>query len=261
MHNETEGYFHHYNPPRNEAECMLISRSLRLNLLLLVCLMLAAPAAFASDVLTGAAVKYPLASPAQAHEKNQDQDLELVNQDAKSQEVSSQPPAPSKTTTSNKVKIIALFMLMLGASASVMSNRLAPFLMGIISSIIMMNVPAFFSAAFDAVAINSPVDDSGSSFPYLLVLIVPVLIFFAYRAFMSNRIDSEIDEVLVEALRAARTQLQSNTTPPSMNELRERQQQVTENEPVVVSSSASEPTVQEQELIEVLPGKRKIILD
>ncbi len=60
---------------------------------------------------------------------------------------------------------------------------------------------------------------------------------------MNNRSDSEIDELLREARRAERAERPSNE-PPSVDELRERQQQNPEREPVVVSSSAPAPKVQ-----------------
>ncbi|CDL61416.1 hypothetical protein RFE84_004919 [Klebsiella pneumoniae] len=133
--------------------------------------------------------------------------------------------------------------------------------MGIMPAIMIMTAPTVIRTVFDTGAASTkPVEDSGSSFPFFLVAIVPVLIFFAYRAFMNNRSDSEIDELLREARRAERAERPSNE-PPSVDELRERQQQNTEREPVVVSSSAPAPKVQKEEPIEVQPGKRKIILD
>ncbi|KUH53970.1 hypothetical protein APR64_22355 [Enterobacter hormaechei] len=128
-------------------------------------------------------------------------------------------------------------------------------------AIMIMTAPTVIRTMFDTGAASTkPVEDSGSSFPFFLVAIVPVLIFFAYRAFMNNRSDSEIDELLREARRAERAERPSNE-PPSVDELRERQQQNPEREPVVVSSSAPAPKVQKEEPIEVQPGKRKIILD
>nr|BET98819.1 hypothetical protein TCT1_37400 [Xenorhabdus sp. TCT-1] len=125
----------------------------------------------------------------------------------------------------------------------------------------LITAPTVFRSVFDTGAASAkPVEESGSSFSFFLVLVLPVLIFFAYRAFMNNRSDSEIDELLREARRAERAERQSNE-PPSVDELRERQQQNTEREPVVVSSSAPAPKVQKEEPIEVQPGKRKIILD
>ncbi|RBX77561.1 hypothetical protein DS958_00005, partial [Escherichia coli] len=134
--------------------------------------------------------------------------------------------------------------------------------MGIMPPIMIITAPTVLSSMFEntGAASANPVEDSGSSFPFLLVLLLPVLIFFAYRAFMNNRRDSEIDELLREARLSERTERPSNE-PPSVDELRERQQQNTEREPVVVSSSAPAPKVQKEEPIEVQPGKRKIILD
>jgi hypothetical protein len=113
---------------------------------------------------------------------------------------------------------------------------------------------------YQVVKQEGEVQKVASSFPFLLVLLLPVLIFFAYRAFMINRRDSEIVLRMSEARLSERTERPSNE-PPSVDELRERQQQNTEREPVVVSSSAPAPKVQKEEPIEVQPGKRKIILD
>ena len=243
------------------------------------------------------AVKYQLAPPAQTHVKTQD--LGVVKQDGEMQKVASQPPALSIETApkseppkqigaaqdtdrntsafqspfeevsdsmiglmdSSFVKVIAGLMLVFGVASGIMRQSPSGIVMGIMPAIMIMTAPTVIRTMFDTGAASTkPVEDSGSSFPFFLVAIVPVLIFFAYRAFMNNRSDSEIDELLREARRAERAERPSNE-PPSVDELRERQQQNPEREPVVVSSSAPAPKVQKEEPIEVQPGKRKIILD
>ncbi|HGS4434354.1 TPA: hypothetical protein ACMDNU_003490 [Vibrio cholerae] len=159
------------------------------------------------------------------------------------------------------VKTIAIMMLVFGVVSGFIRRSPSEIVMGIMPAIMIMTAPTVIRTVFDTGAASTkPVEDSGSSFPFFLVAIVPVLIFFAYRAFMNNRRDSEIDALLREARRAERAERQSNE-PPSVDELRERQKQNTEREPVVVSSSAPAPKVQKEEPIEVQPGKRKIILD
>ncbi|WP_235868384.1 hypothetical protein [Vibrio paracholerae] len=243
------------------------------------------------------AVKYQLAPPAQTHVKTQD--LGVVKQEGEVQKVASQQPAPAnlsvpkadatkqKITTQNTdgntsafqspfedasdamigfldstiVKGLAVMMLFVGIVTGMSRQSLSALFMGVMPSVMIMTAPTVVRSVLDTGAASTkPVEESGSSFPFLLVLLLPVLIFFAYRAFMNNRRDSEIDELLREARLSERTERPSNE-PPSVDELRERQQQNTEREPVVVSSSAPSPKVQKEEQIEVQPGKRKIILD
>ncbi|GHX40516.1 hypothetical protein VCSRO205_2134 [Vibrio cholerae] len=240
------------------------------------------------------AVKYQLAPPAPTYVKTQD--LGVVKQEG---EVQNQPPAPASLSVtkadstkqeisppntgsnvssfqspfehvsdamigfldSTLMRVVAIAMLFFGIATGIMRQNLSAFVMGIMPAMMLITAPTVFRSVFDTGAASAkPVEESGSSFPFFLVAIVPVLIFFAYRAFMNNRSDSEIDELLREARRAERAERQSNE-PPSVDELRERQQQNTEREPVVVSSSAPAPKVQKEESIEVQPGKRKIILD
>ncbi|EKC4076491.1 hypothetical protein OPZ16_001195 [Escherichia coli] len=244
------------------------------------------------------AVKYQLAPPAQTHVKTQD--LGVVKQEGEVQKIASQQPAPAnssvpkadstkqKITTQNTdsntsafqspfedasdamigfldstlMRVLAITMLLFGIVTGMMRQSFSALVMGIMPPIMIITAPTVLSSMFEntGAASANPVEESGSSFPFLLVLLLPVLIFFAYRAFMNNRRDSEIDELLREARLSERTERPSNE-PPSVDELRERQQQNTEREPVVVSSSAPAPKVQKEELIEVQPGKRKIILD
>ncbi|EHZ6841663.1 hypothetical protein K6N65_001022 [Escherichia coli] len=240
------------------------------------------------------AVKYQLAPPAPTYVKTQD--LGVVKQEG---EVQNQPPAPASLSVtkadstkqeiappntgsnvssfqspfehvsdamigfldSTLMRVVAIAMLFFGIATGIMRQNLSAFVMGIMPAMMLITAPTVFRSVFDTGAASAkPVEESGSSFPFFLVAIVPVLIFFAYRAFMNNRSDSEIDELLREARRAERAERPSNE-PPSVDELRERQQQNPEREPVVVSSSAPAPKVQKEEPIEVQPGKRKIILD
>lgn len=244
------------------------------------------------------AVKYQLAPPAQTHVKTQD--LGVVKQEGEVQKIAGQQPAPAnssvpktdstkqKITTKNTdsntsafqspfedasdamigfldstlMRVLAMTMLFFGIVTGIMRQSFSALVMGIMPPIMIITAPTVLSSMFEntGAASANPVEESGSSFPFLLVLLLPVLIFFAYRAFMNNQRDSEIDELLREARLSERTERPSNE-PPSVDELRERQQQITEREPVVVSSSAPAPKVQKEEPIEVQPGKRKIILD
>lgn len=242
------------------------------------------------------AVKYQLASPVQMHVTTQD--LGVVKQEGEApQKVASQPSAslsvPKADSTKQKIetqntdsntsafqgpfeeasnamigfldstfmRVLAMTMLIFAVVTGLMRQNLSAFFMGVMPSIMIMTAPTVIRSMLDTGADSTkPVEDSGSTFPFFLALLLPVLIFFAYRAFMNNRRDSEIDELLRDARRAERDERPSNE-PPSVDELRERQQQNTEREPVVVSSSAPAPKVQKEEPVEVQPGKRKIILD
>lgn len=98
---------------------------------------------------------------------------------------------------SSFVKVIAGLMLVFGVASGIMRQSPSGIVMGIMPAIMIMTAPTVIRTVFDTGAASTkPVEDSGSSFPFFLVAIVPVLIFFAYRAFMNNRSDSEIDELL-----------------------------------------------------------------
>lgn len=170
------------------------------------------------------AVKYQLAPPAQTHVKTQD--TGVVKQDGEMQKVASQPPALSIETApkseppkqigaaqdtdrntsafqspfeevsdsmiglmdSSFVKVIAGLMLVFGVASGIMRQSPSGIVMGIMPAIMIMTAPTVIRTMFDTGAASTkPVEDSGSSFPFFLVAIVPVLIFFAYRAFMNNR--------------------------------------------------------------------------
>ncbi|EBH5253018.1 hypothetical protein CP082_14605 [Salmonella enterica] len=243
------------------------------------------------------AVKYQLAPPAQTHIKTPD--LGVIQQEDEVQKAASQRTAPaslsvskiepkqelatnntdSKTSAyqnpferasdamisvldSTLMKVLAIAMLMFGILSGIMRQSLSALVVGIMPPIMMMTVPSFIAPLLRNAGTTStnPVEESGSSFPFFLVLVVPVMIFFVYRVVTNNRSDSEIEALLREARRAERAERQSNE-PPSVDELRERQQQNTEREPVVVSSSAPAPKAQKEVPIEVQQGKRKIILD
>lgn len=87
--------------------------------------------------------------------------------------------------------------------------------------------------------------------------------FFVYRHY-AERVADERIEALLRLNRAAAqssTPVSRNNEPPTIDTLRERQQQGNTSQPVVVSSSAATPRVQRDEPEDVQPGKRKIILD
>lgn len=230
------------------------------------------------------AVKYLLAPPAQTHVKTQD--LGVVKQDVDVPKVAPQPSTPasfsvSKTDPSKQnvdrgferpidsiigliasaCEVIAVLGLVVGIAGGVMRRSVWAVVMGIIPSLALMNMPTVLGFMFDTgEASAKSLEDSEISFPFVLVALLPVLIFFVCRAFVNYRRYPEIGDVLRELQRTERAERESNE-PPSVGELHERQQQNIEREPVVVSSSAPAPKVQKEEPIEVRPGKRKVILD
>ncbi|HFO0174826.1 TPA: hypothetical protein ACHH7Y_002665 [Escherichia coli] len=230
------------------------------------------------------AVKYLLAPPAQTHVKTQN--LGVVKQDIDVPKVAPQPSTPaslsvSKTDPSkqnvdrgferpidsiigliaNACEVIAVLGLVVGIAGGVMRRSVWAVVMGIIPSLALMNMPTVLGFMFDTgEASAKSLEDSKISFPFVLVALLPVLIFFVCRAFVNYRRYPEIGDVLREFQRTERAERESNE-PPSVGELHERQQQNIGREPVVVSSSAPAPKVQKEEPIEVRPGKRKVILD
>lgn len=100
---------------------------------------------------------------------------------------------------------------------------------------------------------SKPVDDGFPFLPFLILLAISSVFFFA--PLFSNFFNSDSDEAVTDRLAE-----QPSNDPLTVDELRERQQQNSENQPVVVNSTSSQKK-HKVEPVEVQPGKRKIILD
>lgn len=155
-------------------------------------------------------------------------------------------------------KLMAMMMLLVGIITGVARQSISAFVMGVVPAIFIMNAPAVVEAILATPGQPSKAiegSDSGLGFGFILILAVPVLIMMGYKFLTSGR-DEELDAILA----SARERIRDEREPPSVDELRERQERENNSEqpepqPRVISQQNADAG------IEITKNKRKIVID
>lgn len=155
-------------------------------------------------------------------------------------------------------KGLALLMLVFGVAQGVIRQNVSSLVMGVMPAILIFTAPTVFEAVLATPGQPSkPIEesDSGLGFGFIFVLAVPVIIMMGYKFLTSSR-DEELDEILA----SARERIRDEREPPSVDELRERQERENNSEqpepqPRVISQQNADAG------IEITKNKRKIVID
>lgn len=202
---------------------------------------------------------------------NSPTEAEKKTQALNSLSVISAPEVALQWLESPAMKIIMMVIALVGVARGLTNGNFTMALMCIPLMISPLIVKDLFSSSGVTKTPAASGEGSWEVTPIALLgpMVVCVFIYFIYRGYRSytDRVSDERIEVLLRQTRTAAAAAQRsspvsrNSEPPSIDTLRERQQQSNTNEPVVTSSSAVTPEAQNSEPEYIQPGKRKIILD
>ncbi|HCG2921388.1 hypothetical protein ACV1DG_22955 [Aeromonas hydrophila] len=193
-------------------------------------------------------------------------EVEKKPQGLNSQNVTSAPDFFLQWLDSPSMKIIILVFTVAGVGHGILRGNFAAALLFIPMAFFPTVAKMLFFTGGETETPAIPDSSSGEGTPIFLAGIIAacVIAFFVYRHYADRVADERIEELLRQHRDRTADQLppvRQNNAPPTIDTLRERQQQGNTSEPVVVSSSAATPRAPRVEPEDVQPGKRKIILD
>jgi type IV secretory pathway VirB2 component (pilin) len=170
--------------------------------------------------------------------------------------------------TGPMAKLLAFMMITMGIVQGIARQSFSSMVVGVGAGMSLTVMPMLLETIMqgplpdgtsnDGTAIDNPNNDSGGW--GIFVVIVPALLIFILFKLFSSRRENELDEILASV---RDQQLQEQSEPVSIDELRDRQaeaeedsvQSTSSSRPRVISESKSEP------IIEIEKNKRKVILD
>lgn len=155
----------------------------------------------------------------------------------------------------NAAPLLGAILIVLSIGLGIITRSLSAFLSSLIAALLLMVMPKFMRYVMDLPAEPNHYFSEDGGEPIRVILSLSAVVAFWIIIYWTVFRDTENGASLTEPLRTG------TIAPPSVDELREHQQQSTENEPMTTSSSSEELKLEKEEADKPKPGKRKIILD